>query len=255
LIGNLLLVLGTAIFVGGARYKTLTFNRSGAQASSSTLLLAVIAMTIPALFFQTSPSMRRPATTESLSLCVSILMIASYFASLWFALRTHVHLYVVETGTYETQWSTRKALAILLLATIAVALVSDVLVASIEPVALRLGLTQLFIGVVVVALVGNAAEHTSAIVMAAKNQMDLTLQIAIGSATQIAMFVAPVLVLISAFFAKPMNLVFNSFELLAIILSVLIVNQVVGDGESNWFEGLQLILAYGIIAAAFFLHA
>jgi Ca2+:H+ antiporter len=128
-------------------------------------------------------------------------------------------------------------------------------VGSIEPVALRLGWTQLFIGVVVVALVGNAAEHTSAIVVAAKNQMDLTLQISIGSATQISMFVAPVLVLISVSFAEPMNLVFNSFELVAIILSVLIVNQVVGDGESNWFEGLQLLLAYGIIAAAFFLHA
>jgi len=107
----------------------------------------------------------------------------------------------------------------------------------------------------VVALVGNAAEHASAIIVAAKNQMDLTLQISIGSATQIAMFVAPVLVLLSVFFAKPMNLVFNSFELVAIILSVLIVNQVVGDGESNWFEGLQLLLAYGIMAAAFFLHA
>ncbi|MGA2412467.1 MAG: cation transporter, partial [Candidatus Binataceae bacterium] len=131
----------------------------------------------------------------------------------------------------------------------------DLLVASIEPVAFRLGLTQLFIGVVVIGLVGNAAEHTSAIVVAAKNQMDLALQISIGSATQIAMFVAPVLILISVFLAKPMNLVFNSFELVAIILSVLIVNQVVGDGETNWFEGLQLILAYGIVAAAFFLHA
>jgi Ca2+:H+ antiporter len=241
--------------VGGSRYKTLTFNRSSAQASASTLLLAVIAMTIPALFFLTSPSMSRPATTESLSLFVSVLMIASYFASLWFALRTHAHLYVIETDAYEAKWSVRKAVTILLLATVAVGWVSDLLVASIEPVALRLGWTQLFIGVVVVALVGNAAEHTSAIVVAAKNQMDLTLQISIGSATQIAMFVAPVLVLISVSFAEPMNLVFNSFELVAIILSVLIVNQVVGDGESNWFEGLQLLLAYGIIAAAFFLHA
>jgi Ca2+:H+ antiporter len=255
LIGNLLLVLGTAIFVGGAQYKTLTFNRSSTQASASTLILAVIAMTIPALFFQTSPAVRRPATTESLSLFVSVLMIASYLASLWFALRTHAHLYVIETTAYEAKWSTKEAVIILLLSTIAVGWVSDLLVASIEPVALRLGLPQLFIGVVVVASVGNAAERTSAIVVAAKNQMDLTLQISIGSATQIAMFVAPVLVIISVLLAKPMNLVFNSFELVAIILSVLIVNQVAGDGESNWFEGLQLILAYGIMAAAFFLHA
>ena len=146
-------------------------------------------------------------------------------------------------------------MAVLLSATLsAVAWVSDILVRSIEPVALSFGWTQLFIGVVVVAVVGNAAEHSSAIVMATKNKMDLTLQISIGSATQIAMFVAPVLVLASAFFPNPMSLVFNTFELVAIILSVLIVNQVVGDGESNWFEGLQLLVAYGIIAVAFFLH-
>ena len=150
LIGNLLLVLGTAIFVGGGRYKTLTFNHSSAQASASTLLLAIIAMTIPALFFQTPPAMRRPATTESLSLIVSVLMIASYLASLWFALRTHAHLYVSETIGHQAKWSTRKAAIILLLATIAVGWVSDLLVGTIEPVALRLGLTQLFIGVVVV---------------------------------------------------------------------------------------------------------
>lgn len=255
LIGNLLLVLGTAIFIGGARYKTLTFNRSAAQASSSTLLLAVIAMTMPAIFFQTSPSMQGLVTTESLSLCVSVLMIMSYLASLWFALRTHAHLYLIETENYEAQWSVRKGIIILSLATVAVAWIGDILVRSIEPVALQLGLTQLFIGVVVVAVVGNAAEHTSAIVMAARRKMDSTLQITIGSATQIVMFVAPVLVLTSIVVAKPMNLVFNTFELVATILSVLIVNQVVGDGESNWFEGLQLISAYAIIAAAFFLHS
>jgi len=255
LIGNLLLVLGTAIFAGGTRSKTLTFNRSAAQASSSTLLLAVIAMTMPAIFFQTSPSAERPVTTEYLSLCVSVLMIMSYFASLWFALRTHSHFYLAEMERYEAEWSVRKGIIILMLATVAVGWISDVLVRAIEPVALRFGLTQLFIGVVIVAVVGNAAEHTSAVVMAAKNRMDLTLQITIGSATQIVMFVAPVLVLTSILFAKPMNLVFNTFELVAIILSVLIVNQVVGDGESNWFEGLQLLLAYAIIGVAFFLHS
>jgi Ca2+:H+ antiporter len=253
LIGNLLLVLGTAIVAGGVQYKTLRFNRSSAQASATTLLLAVIAMTIPAIFFQTSPSMRRPTMTESLSLFVSALMIMSYLASLWFALRTHTHLYLDEVEQYKAKWSSKKAIIILLLATSAVGWISDILVRSIEPVALRFGLTQLFIGAVVVAVVGNAAEHTSAIVMASKNRMDLSLQISIGSATQIVMFVAPILVFTSLFLAHPMSLVFNTFELAAIILSVLIVNQVVGDGESNWFEGLQLILAYAIIAAAFFL--
>jgi Ca2+:H+ antiporter len=254
LIGNLLLVLGTAIFAGGLRTKTLTFNRSAAQASSSTLLLAVIAMTMPAIFFQTSPSRERPVTTESLSICVSVLMLMSYFASLWFALRTHAHFYLAQVEHYESKWSLRNAIIILLLASVAVGWISDILVRSIEPVAVRFGLTQLFIGVVIVAVVGNAAEHSSAIVMAARNKMDLALQITIGSATQIVMFVAPTLVLSSVIFAKPMNLVFSAFELVSIILSVLIVNQVVGDGESNWFEGLQLLLAYAIIAVAFFLH-
>jgi Ca2+:H+ antiporter len=254
IIGNLLLVLGTAIFVGGVRYKTQRFNRSAAHANASTLLLAVIAMAIPAIFFQTAPPMGRSAVTESLSLLASLLMIVTYLANLWFALHTHKHFYPDEMEQFAARWNVRKGLAVLFSATLAVAWISEILVRSIEAVSLRLGWTQLFIGVVVVAVVGNAAEHTSAIVMASKNRMDLTLQVSIGSATQIAMFVAPALVLASAFFANPMSLVFNTFELAAIILSVLIVNQVVGDGESNWFEGLQLLVAYAIIAAAFFLH-
>jgi len=254
IIGNLLLVLGMAIFVGGAKYKTQKFNRSAAHASASTLLLTVIAITMPAILFQSAPSPSGSITTESLSVFVSILMMTSYLASLWFALHTHVHFYPNEMAQYEAKWSITKGITILGLTTIAVAWISDILVHSIEPVALDLGWTQLFIGVVVIAVVGNAAEHTSAIVMAFKNRMDLSLQVSIGSATQIAMFVAPVLVLASTFFPHPMSLVFNTFELAAIILSVLMVNQVVGDGESNWFEGLQLLVAYGIIAAAFFLH-
>jgi len=255
IVGNLLLVLGTAIFAGGARYKTQRFNRTAALANASTLLLAVIAMTIPAIFFQTAPSINRHTTVEALSLLVAVLMITTYLASLWFALRTHPDLYRADTQPYEAEWSIRKSVTVLLLATLAVGAMSDLLVRSIEPVALQLGWTQLFIGVVVVAVVGNAAEHTTAILMAAKDKMDLALQISIGSATQIAMFAAPVLVLASVLFPQPMSLVFDTFELAAIILSVLIVNLVVGDGESNWFEGLQLLVAYVIIASAFFLHA
>jgi Ca2+:H+ antiporter len=255
IVGNLLLVLGTAIFAGGARYKTQRFNRTAARANASTLLLAVIAMTIPAIFFQTAPSMNRNITVESLSILVSVLMITTYLASVWFALRTHPSLYSDEIQQYEAKWTVKKSVTVLFFATLAVAWMSDILVRSIEPVALELGWTQLFIGVVVVALVGNAAEHTSAILMAARDKMDLALQISIGSATQIAMFAAPVLVLASVLFPHPMSLVFDTFELAAIILSVLIVNLVVGDGESNWFEGLQLLVAYAIIAAAFFLHS
>ena len=143
---------------------------------------------------------------------------------------------------------------ILIGATAFVGWVSEILVGSIEPLVAMLGWTQLFIGVIFVAIIGNAAEHTSAIVMAVKNKMDLALQISIGSATQIAMFVAPILVFSSLFLGKPMSLIFNTFELVAIVFSVLITNLIVQDGESNWLEGLQLLMAYAIMAVAFFFH-
>lgn len=143
---------------------------------------------------------------------------------------------------------------ILLASTIAVAWMSEILVGSIEPVVEGLGWTPLFVGVVVIAIVGNAAEHASAITMAVKNRMDLALQISVGSSTQIATFVAPVLVLISLLFASHMTLIFNLFEIIAIVLSVLITKSVVEDGESNWFEGLQLLITYVILAIVFFFH-
>jgi Ca2+:H+ antiporter len=169
-------------------------------------------------------------------------------------LHTHKHLYAEEAANYEPNWSVAKSITILLAATVAVGWVSEILVGSIEPVVEHFGWTQLFIGVVFVAIIGNIAEHLSAITMALKNRMDLAVQISIGSATQIIMFVAPLLVLISLFFANTMSLVFNTFELFAIFFAILITNAVIGDGESNWFEGVQLILAYIIIAIAFFFH-
>jgi len=254
IIGNLLLVLGTAAFAGGLRYKTQTFNRTAAHANASTLLLAVIAMALPAILVHTSPPLHRDITHEELSLAVAALMILTYLAGLWFALRTHAHFFASDGESKAPQRGITRSVVILLGATGAVAAMSEILVRLIEPVALAFGWTQLFIGVVVVAVIGNAAEHTSAIVMATRDKMDVSLQIAIGSATQIAIFVAPVLVFASAGFPAPMNLVFNPFELAAIILSVLIVNQIVADGETNWLEGLQLLVAYGIVATAFFLH-
>jgi Ca2+:H+ antiporter len=253
IIGNLLLVLGTAMFLGGWRHKKQKFNRTGALAASSTLLLAAIALIMPAIFLQTAPNIGGKIIGE-LSIFVSAFMLIVYIASLFFILYTHKHLYTEETGKYEAKWSKKKSIFILLLATLAVAWMSEILVGSIEPIVASFGWTELFIGVIFVAIIGNAAEHTSAIVTAMKNRMDLALQISIGSATQIAMFVAPVLVLISLFFKTQMNLVFNTFELIAIVLSILIANLVVEDGESNWFEGVQLLTAYAIMAVAFFFH-
>ncbi len=253
IIGNLLLVAGMSMLAGGWRYKKQEFNKTGALAASSTLLLSAIALIIPAIFLQTAPQVGNRVINE-LSVFVSIFMLVVYFASLWFALYTHKHLYTQEVGKYEAKWSKLKSVIILLLATLAVAWLSEVLVSSIEPVVKTFGWTELFVGVIFIAIIGNAAEHTSAIITALKNRMDLSLQISIGSATQIAMFVAPFLVLTSLFFEHHMNLVFNTFELIAIVLSILITNLVVEDGQSNWLEGTQLLMAYLIMAVAFFFH-
>jgi Ca2+:H+ antiporter len=253
IIGNLLLVLGTAIICGGYNRKEQKFNATAAKAAGSTLILAVIALVIPAVFLQTSGT-ASSHLVEELSVAVAILMILAYGASLLFSLKTHKHLYEEDVAEVEAKWSKSKSITILLVATVAVAFMSEILVGSIEPLVASLGWTELFIGVVFVAIIGNAAEHTSAITVAIKNKMDLALQVSIGSATQVAMFVAPALVLISLLFQTHMSLVFNTFELVAIIFSILIVNAVVEDGESNWFEGAQLLVAYIIIAAAFFFH-
>lgn len=253
IIGNLLLVLGTAMFFGGRKRKKQEFNATAAKASGSILLLAVVALVIPAIFLQTAPSVA-PIVVEKLSVFVSIFMMIAYGANLLFSLHTHKHLYTQDVAETEAKWSKKRSILILLVSTIAVAFMSEILVGSIEPLVVSFGWSELFIGVIFVAIIGNAAEHSSAITVAMKNKMDLALQVSIGSATQIAMFVAPVLVLVSLFFKEQMSLVFNTFELVAIILSVFIVNSVVEDGESNWFEGIQLLMAYAIIAVAFFFH-
>jgi Ca2+:H+ antiporter len=252
IIGNLLLVSGMAIFAGGFKYKKQVFNRTGTVAAGSTLFLATIALIIPAIFTQVSGA--SGTLVNRLSVFVAIFMLIAYIAYLFFVLFTHKHLFTEDVGKVEAKWSITKSIVILLIATLAVAWMSDILVSAIQPVVTQLGWTQLFVGVIFVAIIGNAAEHVSAITTALKNRMDLSLQISIGSATQIAMFAAPILVLISLFFKTQMNLVFNNFELVAMIVSVLIINLIVADGESNWFEGAQLLIAYAIIAVAFFFH-
>lgn len=254
IIGNLLLVLGTAMFLGGRKRERQSFNATAAKAACSMLVLATTALVVPAIFLSTSGHAHDVGT---LSILVSILMIVAYVANLFFTLHTHKHLYKGEEADERAiapKWSTPKAVLVLFFATIGVAVLSEILVDAIRPVVESYGWTELFIGVIVVAIVGNVAEHLSAVTAAVKNKMDLSIQIAVGSATQIVMFVAPVLVLASLFFGTPMNLVFNLFELVSIVFAVFVTNAVVEDGESNWFEGFQLIIAYVILAAAFFLH-
>lgn len=251
IIGNLLLVLGTAMLFGGARRTKQKFNLTAVQAHGTTLLLAAIALIIPAVFLWTSTD---AAPVETLSVLVSGMMIIAYVASLVFSLHTHKHLYAEDLGEVESRWSVTKSIIVLLAATVLVGWVSEILVGSIEGVVSRFGWTELFIGVIFVAIIGNIAEHVSAITVAMKNRMDLAIQISVGSATQIVMFVAPVLVLIGLLIGSPMNLIFNTFEIFTIIFSIFITNAVTADGESNWLEGLQLIVAYVIMAIAFFFH-
>ncbi len=255
ILGNLLLVLGTAMFLGGRTRERQHFNATAAKAACSMLVLATTALVVPAIFLSTSNAGH---SVRTLSVLVAFLMIVAYIANLIFTLHTHKHLYKGEEADERAiapKWSTTKAALVLLFATIAVAVLSEILVDTITPVVEQFGWTQLFIGVIIVAIVGNVAEHLSAVTAAVRNKMDLAIQIAVGSATQVVLFVAPVLVLLSLVFGKPMTLVFNIFELVSIVFAVFVTNAVVEDGESNWFEGFQLIVAYVIIAAAFFLHS
>lgn len=254
-LGNLLLVAGLSFFIGGLKFKRQQFNVYDARHNSGLLMFAIIvAFVIPEVF---SLKMQR-TDTLTLSVGISIILIVLYLAALLFKLVTHrgVYQHNKETEGHheeEPEWGRGKAIAILAVATIAVAYISEHLVHTFEYVAQSFGWTELFIGVIIVAIVGNAAEHASAIVMAFKNKMDIAVEIAIGSTLQVAMFVAPVLVLASLFFETAMPLVFSLPELIAMASSVLLMVVISNDGETNWFEGLTLLAAYFIMGLGFFL--
>ena len=253
-LGNLLLVAGLSFFIGGLKFKRQTFNVHDARHNSGLLMFAVIiAFVIPEVF-----SMEMNETkTLSLSIGISVILIALYLAALFFKLVTHRGVYQSsETEAHEEEepeWGRGRAITVLFAATLAVAYISENLVHTFEYVGDTFGWSELFIGVIIVAIVGNAAEHASAIVMAFKNKMDIAVEIAIGSTLQIAMFVLPVLVLISLFFDTTMPLLFSWPELIAMVASVLLMVVISNDGESNWFEGLTLLAAYLIMGIGFFL--
>ncbi|MFZ5814547.1 MAG: calcium/proton exchanger [Bacillota bacterium] len=252
ILGNALLVMGAGMFLGGLRFSQQTFNPMLARFNTSLMFIAITALVIPAVVHM-GPHPVTDTGLAHLSLLAAVVLIGAYAASLYFSFKTHAHLFVAAGGHSEhPEWSKRKAIGILAGATLLVVIMSEVLVVSIEPVLETLGWSQLFVGVVVVALVGNVAEHSSSIVLAMKNRMDAAVEIAIGSTTQIAMLVAPVAVFTSWLFGHPMSLEFIGPELVAILVSVLLVNQVSRDGETNWLEGLLLLGAYVIMAAAFY---
>jgi len=263
IIGNILLVMGAAMLAGGLGRDKQTFNKTGAAIQTSMLMLAAAALIMPAIFelvegkglpLPGSEATHYGSTVEHLSLAVAIVLIITYVLGLIFSLKTHRDLF---NPDYEEEegwgWSVRTSIIALAIAGVLVGVMSEVLVGSITEASESVGLSEFFIGVVVVAIVGNAAEHWVAVLVARKDKMDLSVNIAIGSSGQVALFVAPFLVIASYFIGPyPMALVFNGFELGAIVIAIMIANYVIQDGESTWFEGVQLLAVYLVFGLAFY---
>jgi Ca2+:H+ antiporter len=258
IIGNILLVLGAAMLGGGLRHSEQQFNASGARSQATLLTLAAIALILPAAYDATvTPD--EPTGQGLVSVSISIVLLCVYGLFLVFSLRTHKALF---SGSFDPgeqghggdlPWPVGRAVAVLAAATAGVAWISEILVGAIEPTGHAIGLTNVFMGVFVVAILGNAAEHSTAVTAALKNRMDLALSIAIGSSVQVALFVAPVLVLLSLVMGPlPMDLVFSPGLVLSVLLAVLITGQVAGDGRSDWLKGVQLLAVYLVLAIAYF---
>ncbi len=261
IISNLLLVMGFAMFLGGLRFKEQKFQPTVARINASTMNLAVIAILMPSAVDFTSAGVSE-SVMQQLSIVVAIALIAVYVLTLFFSMKTHSYLYDVGVASEEEGGFTEEGqkpnlwlwVGVLLVVTLLVAVESELLVGALEEATQQLGLTQLFTGIILLPIIGNAAEHATAVVVAMKNKMDLAVSVALGSSLQIALFVAPVLVIAGWFFGQPMDLDFNAFELVAVGVAVLIANSVSSDGQSNWLEGTLLLATYFVIGAAFFFH-
>lgn len=259
IIGNILLVLGASLLAGGMKYKVQRFNPVGARSMSIMLTLASIGLIGPAIFHYFGG--RNIVDREAdLSLEIAVVLVITYGLSLLFSLKTHKQLFAGEAAEtaeigsgHRGMWKLSTSVTVLTVATALIAWMSEILVGSVQVAADAMGMTSIFVGVIVVAIIGNAAEHSTAVLVALKNRMDLSLSIAVGSSIQVALFVAPVLVFLSYFIGpRPMDLVFTPVEIVAITLSGLITEQIASDGESNWLEGVQLISVYIIFALVFY---
>lgn len=260
IIGNILLVAGLAMFCGGLKFQRQRFQGTAARTQATLLTLAAISLILPAVFHHVAGPTGW-AKEGSLSLEFAVVLIAVYAASLLFSLVTHKKLFeglpsskdAPEAHEGHAKWSVGKSLGVLGGATALVAYISEILVGSVEQAAHAFGMTDVFVGVIVVAIIGNAAEHSTAVLVAMKNRMDLAISIAVGSSIQIALFVAPVLVIASHFIGpRPMDLVFTPAEVIAVILSIFITAQVASDGESNWLEGVMLLAVYAMLGILFY---
>jgi Ca2+:H+ antiporter len=254
IIGNILLVLGLSMAAGGTRYPVQAFNRTAASLGASLLLLSAIGLVVPTVFHALLG--QGVADERGLSLEIALVLFLTYVLSLIFSLRTHRHLYVGEGGAgaegHPGSWSRNRSVAVLMVTSGLIAVMAELLVGSVEHAAAALGLTEVFVGVILVAIVGNAAEHSTAVLVAMRGKMDLAVHIAIGSSLQIALFVAPVLLFASHLLGTPMDLVFTPFEVFSVVVAVLAVNHIASDGECNWMEGVQLLAVYLILGLAFY---
>ena len=267
IIGNILLVFGMSILLGGMKYETQRFNRVAAGFGSTLLALSAIGLLVPALFHWVVEShlvsgqidlAKEVALERNLSLEIAVVLFLVYLLSLVFSLKTHKN--ILQAGGDPSShrdhggpgWGVKRSGGVLLAATVATAVASEFLVGSVEAVAKAWGLTEIFVGVIVVAIIGNAAEHSTAILVALRNKMDLSLNIAVGSSIQVALFVAPVLVFLSYALGNPLDLHFTAFEVLAVTIAMLVVNLVAQDGESHWMEGVLLVAVYVILGIAFY---
>ncbi|WP_193196135.1 calcium/proton exchanger [Nostoc sp. MG11] len=266
IISNLLLVMGLSMLLGGLRYKEQTFQPMAARVNGSTMTLAVTAIVLPAMVITTSNVVEQSAITN-LSIFVAVILIVVYGFTLLFSLKTHSYLYdvgVIELGdkisedeaTQDKHSKPNLSLwvGILLVATIGIAFVSEIFVGAVEEATKGLGLTPLFTGVILLPLVGGAAEYVTAVRVAIKNNMDLSVSVAMGSSLLVALLVAPLLVIVGQVIGQPMDLNFNLFEVVAVIIAVVIANLISLDGRSNWLEGMLLLATYAVLAAAFYFH-
>ncbi|MEL6469638.1 MAG: calcium/proton exchanger [Cyanobacteria bacterium J06623_4] len=269
IIGNLLLVMGLSMLLGGLKFKEQKFQQTIARLNASAMNLAVIAILLPTAVDFTTPSIDEP-TLQKLSVAVAVVLMLVYALTLLFSMKTHAYLYDVGVAEEEFvsidgadaeadaspdhQPNLSLWIGVLLAATLAVAIESEFLVGTLEVASKQLGLSELFTGVIILPVIGNAAEHATAVTVALKNKMDLSLNVAVGSSLQIALFVGPLLVIIGALMGQPMDLDFNNFELLSVVVAVLVANSISSDGRSNWLEGTLLLATYTVIGLSFYFH-
>jgi Ca2+:H+ antiporter len=259
ILGNLLFVAGVAMLTGGWKRESQKFNTLAAEAQGGQLILAVGGVLVPALFFRSAEQAHHPELIHQVSIGTSVILMLSYFAGLYFSFKTHRHR-LNESAIGDTHseieqlelWSAKKATLVLLGASVLMGIVAEGLVHAVHSAGQAWGLNEVFLGFIVLAIVGNAAEHSTAVVLAMRNQMDVALNISMQSSVQIALFVTPLLVFLSWPLGHPMDLLFSPFEILAVVLGVAVFAYLIINGESNWYEGVQLLAVYAIIAIAMF---